>query len=271
MLLTRATDDDSFSALLRTSVRHWLIDEVRKTDRGALRRRLERLMTEDKRFEVVPDEQAGAGRWRLAGTADPPVGPPLADLCHAAWAVSDVRIPSWSGEERRAPAADGKSLGRIMLAVLTKAAGSVEPGTVVAVFADRLPHALDPAEEPLTEEEAVALATASAEDPAEVVVRDELVSDAVRRARDFYAQMSAGERLLLPCLNGKIGDQMKATGCGKSQTYVHISALQTRLRALLGEEQDRVLVMGELLRLCGAPAGVSPDGEADVPSIVDSR
>ena len=79
MLLTRATDDDSFSALLRTSVRHWLIDEVRKTDRGALRRRLERLVTEDKRFEVVPDGQAGAGRWRLAGTADPPAGPPLAD------------------------------------------------------------------------------------------------------------------------------------------------------------------------------------------------
>ena len=74
MLLANASDDDSLSALLRTSLRHWLIDEVRKTDRGALRRRLERLISEDERFEVVPGGQAGAGRWRLAGTAGPPPG-----------------------------------------------------------------------------------------------------------------------------------------------------------------------------------------------------
>ncbi len=123
MLLANASDDDSLGALLRTSLRHWLIDEVRKTDRGALRRRLERLISEDERFEVVPRGQAGAGRWRLAGTAGPPAGPPLADLCAAARSVRDVRIPPWSSEERRAPAADGESLGRIMLAVLTEAVG----------------------------------------------------------------------------------------------------------------------------------------------------
>jgi len=272
MLLANASDDDSLGALLRTSLRHWLIDEVRKTDRGALRRRLERLISEDERFEVVPGGQAGAGRWRLAGTAGPPAGPPLADLCAAAWSVRDVRIPPWSSEERRAPAADAESLGRIMLAVLTEAAGSLEPATVVAVFADRLPHALDPAEEPLDDNEAAGLvAGGEAGDPAEALIRQEADRNAVQLARDVFAHMSAEERRLLPHLDGAIGDQMKAAGRGRSQTYLRVAALRERLRALLGEEQDRVLVLGELRRLCGTPAGVVPDGHADMPSIGGSR
>jgi hypothetical protein len=273
MLLANASDDDSLGALLRTSLRHWLIDEVRKTDRGALRRRLERLISEDERFEVVPGGQAGAGRWRLAGTAGPPAGLPLADLCAASWSVCDVRIPPWSSEDRRAPAADGESLGRIMLAVLTEAGGSLEPATVVAVFADRLPHALDPAEEPLDDDQAAGLVAASgeAEDPAEALIGQEAARDAVRLARDVFAHMSAEEQRLLPHLDGTIGDQMQVTGRGRSQTYLRVAALRERLRALLGDEQDRVRVLGELRRLCRTPAGVVPDGQADMPSIGGSR
>lgn len=184
-----------------------------------------------------------------------------------------MRIPPWSSEERRAPAADGESLGRIMLAVLMEAAGSLEPATVVAVFADRLPHALDPAEEPLPDGEVAGLVVTSGEagDPAEAVVGQEVLKDAARLAQDFFMLMSAEERRLLPHLDGTIADQMKATGRGKSQTYLHVSALRDRLRALLGEEQDRVLVVGELRRLCGIPADVVPDGHADMPSIRGSR
>ncbi len=272
MLLTSASDDESFSALLRTSLRRWLIDQVRRTDRGALRRRLERMISEDERFEVVPDGQAGADRWRLAGTAGRPTGPPLADLCTAAWRVRDVRIPPWSSEERRGPAADGESLGRIMVAVLTEAGGSLEPATVVAVFADRLPHALDPAEEPLMEEGGgLATAVGEAGDPAEVVVERELARNAARLARDFFVRMSAEERRLFPHLDGTIGEQMKVVGRGRSQTYLRFAALRERLRALLGGEQDQVLVLGELRRLCRAPAGTVPDSHADMPSIGGSR
>ena len=273
MLLATASDDDSFSALLRTSLRHWLIDEVRKTDRGALRRRLERLISEDERFEIVPGGQAGPGRWRLAGTSGPPAGPPLADLYAAAWRVRDVRVPPWSSEERRGPAADSGSLGRIMLAVLTEGGGSLEPGTVVAVFADRLPNALDPAEAPLTDEDIAGPAAAEEDtgDPAEAVVGQELATNAVRVARDFHARMSTEERRLLPHLEGTISEQMKVTGRGRSQTYVRVAALQQRLHALLGKEQDRTLVVSELLMLCTAPPGLVPDGHADSPSKRVSR
>ena len=275
MLLASASDDNSFSALLRTSLRHWLVDQVRKTDLGALRRRLERLLDEDDRFEVVPSGEPAAGWWRLTGTGVAPVGPPLTDLCRAAWGVRDIRIPAWTSDERRAPAADAESLGRIMLAVLAMAGGSLHPATVVAVFADRLPNALDPSEEPLADVEAAGAAGAvgAAADPAQVLAADEAAKIAIQTAEGFYSLMSPDERRLLPRLDGAISGQMEATGRGKSQTYLRINALKARLRALLGEESGdaRILAMGELRRLCGSPVDLTPDGDAGLPSIRGSR
>ena len=271
MLLATASDDEGVTRLLRTSLRHWLVDQVRKTARGALRRRLTRLISEDEQFETVPEGQVGAGRWRLAGTAGLPAGLPLADLRAAAWEVADVCVPSWTSENRRPPAADGPSLCRIMLAVLARAGGSLEPETVVTVFADRLPRALDPAEEPLADDDADWMASPDIGDPARVVIDGEQASDAARSAHDFYDQMSAEERRLLPYLNGSIAEQMRATRRGKSQTSLRVRALGERLRALLGAEEERVLVAGELLTLCSGRAGVAPGSRRDVPSVRGSR
>jgi hypothetical protein len=271
MLLATATDDDSFAALLRTSLRHWLVDQVRKTDLGALRRRLERLVRDDDRFEVVPAGVPGAGWWRLAGTGTAPAGPPLADLRDAAWEVRGIRVLPWSSEERRAPAADSGSLGRIVAAVWAGTGDSLPPATVTAVFAHRLPNALDPSEEPLASEDAAGLATAPGPeaDPAESFIAGEVAADAAWAARAFYAQMSPAERRLLPSLDGTPGEQADATGLGRTQTYRHVSALKARLRALLGDEgeEERILVMCELRGLCGVPADhATRDGGAGVPS-----
>lgn len=267
-LLTSASDEEAMSRLLRTSLRHWLIDQVRKTARGALRRRLERLVSDDDRFEVVPEGEPGAGRWRLADGNGSPVGPALTTLCSAAWAVTDVRVPPWNSEERRGPAADEPSLRRIMLAVLTAADGSLEPATIVTVFGDRLPHALDPTEEPLTGDFPDPVGP-DGHDPARALVEQERSSRAAGLARDLYAQMSVDERRLLPSLHGSIGEQMKITRRGKSQTYLRVCALKERLRALLGgeEEEDRSLVISELLRICSTSVDGLPDGRDDLASI----
>jgi|GEM_PF-2385659 len=273
MLLAQALDDDSLGRLLRRSLRNWLIDQVRKTDRGALRRRLERLIKEDDRFEEVPGGQPGAGRWRLAGSDGQPAGPPLAGLRAAARAVRDVRVPPWTGQERRAPAADEPSLGRIMLAVLTEAGGSLEPGTVAAVFADRLPNALDPAEERLVDRAAEMAGGPETDDPARAIMDRQQIDHAARLARDFAAQLSPEERRLLPHLTSPIEEQMKATGRGRSQTYLRVSALRERLRSLLGEEENRVLAADELLKLCAdnnqttGLRDIVPDSHGDMPSV----
>lgn len=268
MLLTSATDEESMSRLLRKSLRHWLIDQVRKTARGALRRRLERLVSDDDRFEVVPEGQPGAGRWRLAGGSGAPAGSPLATLRAVAWAVRDVRVPPWTSQERRGPAADEPSLHRIMVAVLTAAGGSLQPATIVTVFADRLPHALDPTEESLVEDAANLPGGVDSHDSAQILADREQVGQATQLARDFYKEMSADERQLLPQLHGTIGEQMKATGRGKSQTYLRVSALKERLKALLGgkDGEDGRLVLGELLTICGTLVDGPPDSRDDVAS-----
>jgi hypothetical protein len=156
-----------------------------------------------------------------------------------------------------------------MVAVLTVAGGSLEPATIVTVFADRLPHALDPTEDFLTEAAANIADGAEGDDPAQVLADREQVDQAVQRARDFYWEMSADERRLLPYLYGAIGEQMKVTGRGKSQTYLRVSALKQRLKALLGREDDEddQLTLGELLRMCSAPVDAPPDSRDDLASI----
>src|SRR5258708_39232692 len=104
MLLTSASDDESVGRLLRKSLRNWLIDRVRRTSRGALRRRLTRLISEDERFEAVPEGQPGAGRWRLAGTAGAPPGAPFAPPRAAAWGIPGVRQPPRDREGGRGAA-----------------------------------------------------------------------------------------------------------------------------------------------------------------------
>jgi hypothetical protein len=98
-LLTEATDDESLERLLHRIVRFWLIDQVRTTDRGSVLRRLRDHLTEDPAFEMVPDGEPGAGRWRLVGTADAPWGGRIEDLVAAAYRVP-ARAVRWSDPTR---------------------------------------------------------------------------------------------------------------------------------------------------------------------------
>jgi len=107
------------------------------------------VLTAEDACEQVPEGEAGAGRWRLAGTSVLPWSGRLEDLVEAARGVRNVKIPKWSSTTRRPPPADRASLVAVARAVLTAAAGSVEVGQLVAVFVARFPVVLDPAVGPL--------------------------------------------------------------------------------------------------------------------------
>lgn len=66
MLLAQAVDDDSMGRLLRISIKRWLIDQARQTAVGALRRRLEELLSAVEAFEQVPGREA----WSRPMAAD---------------------------------------------------------------------------------------------------------------------------------------------------------------------------------------------------------
>ena len=191
MLLAQAGDDASMARLLRRSLRNYLIDQVRKTDLGALRRRLEELLDGDPAVERVPTGEPGAGRWQLAGMAGVPWGGRIEELVATAYAVSGVRLVRWSSDARRSPIAERESLRAVAQAVLAAAGGSLEIGQLVAVFARRFPATIELGDVPMSPE-VEAVASAPVEDLPEVQV---LVAE---RAREVYDQLTPRERAMTP-------------------------------------------------------------------------
>jgi DNA-directed RNA polymerase specialized sigma24 family protein len=252
MLLAQAGDDASMARLLRRSIRNYLIDRIRGTDLGALRRRLEELLAEEPSFERVPQGEAGAGRWRLAGTAGEPWSGRLQDLVTVAYAVPGVRRVRWTSGSRRSPLAERTSLVAIAEAVLGAAGGSLAVSQLVAVFAQRFPAAVDLGDAPMSQE-VEATATAPAEDrPDAQVVAAEQEWEAAEQALAIFEQLAARERLLLPYLDKTTDEQAGVLGCGRSQANLHANRLKEALRRLLEPLEDRDEVMLELWRLCKA-------------------
>ena len=100
-MLAQTGDVASMARYLRRSVRHFLVDEARKTPIGAVRRKLEELVAATPEFVQVPAGTPGAGRWQLDGEPQPPYGDELRPLVAAAYSVRGCR-PS------AGPAPDGR-------------------------------------------------------------------------------------------------------------------------------------------------------------------
>lgn len=254
-LLARATDDASMGRMVRRSIRNWLIDWVRKTPRGALRRRLEEVLRKDDAFEVVPDSHAGAGRWRLAGSQTGLWSGSIAELVEAAYGVTNVNVPVWTTDRRRSPVADRPSIVAILHAVFTAAQGAVEVATLASVFAQRFPVSLDPVEV-TTEDEAMPNPSASdgregMQDPESAVIGQEEELSIALSAAEIVGRLSAQERRLVLLLEVPAAVQ-EYLGCGRSQAYHQIKRLKAKLRLLIGGRPDRLAVAAEVIELCEA-------------------
>ena len=251
-LLALAGDEDAVRRLLRKSIRHWLVDQARKTPLGALRRRLEDLLAADVAFERVPDGEAGAGRWRLAGTAVAPWSGRSEDLVKAAREVPNVRIPSWSSDTRRAPVADRASLVAVARAVLTAAGGSLEIAQLVGVFVARFPVVLDPAVAPFPDDQMSQGNRDEALTPEDAVIAADDELDAALTAAQVVAMLSPSERHIVPYLNDPPAIQL-LLGCGRSQAYQHARRLKEKLVQLVGDDDVHTVGL-EVIRLCGGAA-----------------
>jgi hypothetical protein len=249
MLIAQASDDASAGRLLRRSIRHWLIDRVRRTGEGALRRRLEQVLASDDAFERAPAGAEGAGRWRLAGTGVAPWSGRLADLIEAARGVTKVRVPQWSSSTRRSPVADKASIVAVAQAAFQAAAGSLEIGQLTAVFAARFPVVLDPVVVPIPDDQdTVARDIAPTPEELQVAADEEL--DSAVAAAEVVGMLSPAERRLLPHLDDQATIQ-KILGCGRSQASYHAGRLKANLAQLLGETEDARAVARDVILLCG--------------------
>jgi hypothetical protein len=245
-----AVRDDEVAVVKVASriMKNWLIDQARKTDAGAIRVRLEELLGEHEMF-IRP---AGQGhRWALVG-AETDSGVDLDSLVAAAVAVRDVRAVRWSDDTRRAPMASGTDLVRVLEAVLQRAGGSVEIGTLVAVFRRRFAvtmASLVPLEADDTLPDRLAA-------PIELRAAD--AAEASNRAAQVYAQLSGRERRILLHLDDHHAVQ-DLLGVGRSVAYTLIGRVKNVLRGLAGEDVEPAEVAAELVRLAQAdPANSIP-------------
>ncbi|MFD4537905.1 hypothetical protein ACFWNL_33965 [Kitasatospora sp. NPDC058397] len=246
-LLSRATDDASMGRILRRSIRNWLIDRARQTGLGALRRRLEAVLSSEPNFEQVSEGESGAKRWRLAGSGWNPWSGATGDLTTASHAVQTVKIPKWSSTTRRAPIADKTSLVALVTAVLSAAAGSMEIAQLVAVFAARFPTVLDPVIV-TTGDEFEGIHRDGAPTPEEVVVAAEAELDTAVTAVEIVGTLSPEERLLVPIADQQARVQ-ELLGCGRSQASLKVKRLREKLRQLVGEHDVHGVGL-EVIRLC---------------------
>ncbi|MEU9048629.1 MULTISPECIES: hypothetical protein [unclassified Kitasatospora] len=246
-LLGRATDDASMGRILRRSIRNWLIDRARQTGLGALRRRLEAVLSSEPNFEQVPEGESGAKRWRLAGSGWAPWSGATGDLITASHAVQAVKIPKWSSTTRRAPIADKTSLVAVATAVLSAAGGSMEIAQLVAVFAARFPTVLDPVIV-TTGDEFEGFHRDEAPTPEEVVIAAEEDLDNAVTAAEIVGMLSPEERLLVPIADQQARVQ-ELLGCGRSQASLKVKRLREKLRQLVGEHDVHGVGL-EVIRLC---------------------
>ncbi|WP_410574344.1 hypothetical protein [Amycolatopsis sp. cmx-4-61] len=249
MLVTQATSDASVGKLLRRSIRHWLIDEARKTGTGPLRRSLEKILGGEAVFEQVPAGQAGAGRWRLAGTDAAPFGDDLDGLVQAARKVRDVRPPRWTSDTRRPPVADRRSITAVLTAVLEAAGGSLETAQLVFVFSRRFAAALDPIEVALND------VTQLGDVPSEEATGEDLVIaadselDAACAAAEIVGRLSDNEKSTVP-----IWDDANAVrerlGAGRTQAYAAMDRAKKKVLDLAGTGPDAEQIVREVIKLC---------------------
>jgi hypothetical protein len=248
-LLAEATDDESLERLLQRIVRFWLIDQVRKTDRGSVLRRLEDHLTEDPAFEMVPENEAGGGRWRLAGTAGPPWGGRIEDLVAAAYKVP-ARAVRWSDPTRRPPIAHAADLTAILREVMTAAGHqSLDLHQLVVVIVQRFPATMDPESRTIdADNDAISSAGPT---PDLALEARQGASERASIAANIFAQLTSDERQLLPMiLDGKA--VQTHLDCGRSTAYNRITKLKTLIRELAGACDDPEQVVLEVLALCAS-------------------
>jgi hypothetical protein len=248
MLAAQARDEASFGMLLRKSIRYWLVDQVRKTAIGALRRTVEKILKDDA-FEQVPDGQPGAGRWRISGTDSAPFGGDLEPLVEAARSVRDVRVPKWVSDSRRPPLADHASWVAIMRAVLAKAGGSLETAQLVFVFAQRFAGALDPIEVSVADVAETGELPSREQTAEDLLIAADIELDSACAAVAVRERLSVDERTIVPVLDS-VEAVRERLSVRNSRARQMIKRTREKLVELAGTGPDAEQIVREVIELC---------------------
>lgn len=228
----KATDQASLERLILASIRNFLKDQAKGTERGKLRRRLETLLSDDARF-ARPSGLAGIWAWALLHH---PMGlwqGDLDDLHRAAARVRGYQISTWN-TAGRTPKHTVIALTEVSYGVIDHANGAVRDEDLAAVVERRFALLAPPVfiEIPDGAFSASELAgVAAGDDPgANLAVRE--------LAEQLWLTLSTEEQALLPVLGQSLEVRQVATGMGRAATQALSEGLAERLRLATADDED---------------------------------
>lgn len=130
----RSDSARGFRLQLEASIKNWLRDEARRSNRGHVIERIRTVMSSADEFHQAP--AAGAAAWAIGPDAAELYSGPTGNLFDAARAVTNVERVYWDGE-RRDPIASPDDLHEVLEAVLTEAGAAVDEALLSEVIAYR--------------------------------------------------------------------------------------------------------------------------------------
>jgi hypothetical protein len=232
-----SSDDASLQRLLHQAVRNHLRSIGRRTDFGALVRRVRNVLEGDERFMLA----GGTPRlWTLTTTRsrDPFTGQPET-LVQAAWTVGDVKVVRWRSDTRRSPLADRDSISRICEGILE----TYPTAMTVAQLSRAIASRLNVAEPPLLVELDDALAK-PIDDAFDDGPANRLLEGTSTRA--VWERLSERERAVLTVLDLSVRDAADQLRLGKSQTGVAMKRIRTIIEEECVDEVNRGMVTRRL-------------------------
>jgi hypothetical protein len=235
-LAVESDDGPSFGRQLAETIRNFLRDRARATDRGHAMQRLRDVLSADARFaDVAP---GGSRRWWAL--ADGPSDAVVADpqrLTDAMFSVGGVQLVQWSGP-RRGPIASAEDLAALAEAALRAAGGSVDERTLVDAIATRFGLRFNPTPIDIDDAPLGDLPVEQLSEPDPDLATPEVAANAVLEALDNERDTTVLAHLELPAraLAGLIGLGHSAANDVRQRVY-------QRLRDMIGDREDRDDVM----------------------------
>lgn len=231
-LAVEADDGPSFGRLVTQTIRNFLRDRGRATDRGHAMRRLRDVLSGDDRFK---DATPGGGRkwWVLVdGPSDAVVADPQL-LTDAMFTVPDVQLVQWSGP-RRGPIASAEDLADLAEAALRVAGGSVDERTLVDAIARRFGLRLDPTPVDINDAPVADLPTEELSEPDPDRTTPSAAAQSV-----LDGMATERELIILAHLTLPARALAELVGLGHSATNDARQRVYRRIRDMVGDREDR--------------------------------
>jgi DNA-directed RNA polymerase specialized sigma24 family protein len=220
-----SVDDDGLRAYVYTMLNNARIDKWRKTERGRLRRRVDKLLRDGDFIE------SPKGFWRRVGDTNAPYAGPDLPLEQVLWSIN-VPLVAWrQNAERIGPHADGRSFLEMLKAIFEVCQGAIHVDRIVGLIANKVGL------QSVSYAELIDMVDPSL-GPEDIAIAAEDDEEIQKFGGEIWAQLAPLERRVIPMLDESARAVAEALGIGKTKANQTQQRAKEKLRVLLFDSSD---------------------------------